>query len=170
MEGSHIANCINLHLPMMALGGKEMRMWSNDFQHEGMIPKLHTCDDRDVSPHLAWDDVPDGTQSLALIVDDPDAPVGTWVHWLVCDIPPSVTEVPRGAVPPGGRQVRNHFGKVEYGGPCPPGGTHRYFHKLYALRVPRLEGADTISDFYQQVEANRIGEAVLMGRYKRGRW
>ncbi len=147
-----------------------MRIWSNDFQHEGMIPKLFTCDDQDVSPHLAWDGVPEGTQSLALIVDDPDAPVGTWVHWLVCDIPPHVAEVPRGTVPVGANQVRNNFGKVEYGGPCPPGGTHRYFHKLYALRVPRLEGADTISGFYRQVEANKIAETVPMGKYKRSRW
>ena len=114
-----------------------MRIWSNDFHHEGKIPKVFTCDDRDVSPHLAWDGIPEGTQSLALIVDDPDAPVGTWVHWLVSDIPPHVAEMPQGTVPVGARQVTNDFGKVEYGGPCPPGGTHRYFHKLYALSVPR---------------------------------
>ena len=147
-----------------------MRLWSDDFQHEGQIPKFFTCDDRDVSPHLAWDEVPEGTQSLALIVDDPDAPVGTWVHWLVCDIPPEVGEIPRGTVPQGARQVMNDFRKVEYGGPCPPGGTHRYFHKLYALRVPRLEGVDDKRAFYRSVSENRIAEAVLMGLYKRSRW
>ena len=147
-----------------------MRIWSDDFQHEGMIPKVFTCDDRDVSPHLAWDGVPGGTQSLALIVDDPDAPVGTWVHWLVCDIPPGLTGIPRGTVPPGARQVPNDFGKVEYGGPCPPGGTHRYFHKLYALRVPSMERANDKGSFYQLVETNKIAEAVLMGKYKRSRW
>jgi Raf kinase inhibitor-like YbhB/YbcL family protein len=134
-----------------------------------MIPRRFTCDDVDVSPHLAWDGVPETAQSLALIVDDPDAPMGTWVHWLVCHIPPTVTWVPQGTVPSGGRQVGNNFGKVEYGGPCPPGGTHRYFHKLYALQVPRLEGADNISGFYQQVEMNKIAEGILMGTYTRGR-
>ena len=150
-------------------GGKTMRIWSDDFQQEGMIPKLFTCDDKDVSPHLAWDGVPGDTQSLALIMDDPDAPVGTWVHWLVCDIPPDVTQIPRGTIPQGARQVRNDFGKVEYGGPCPPGGTHRYFHKLYALNVPRLEGADDKRTLYQLVERHKIAEAVLMGRYQRSR-
>lgn len=145
-----------------------VRIWSNDFQNEGAIPKLFTCDDRDVSPHLAWDGVPEGTQSLALIVDDPDCP-GTWAHWLVCDIPPHVGEMPRGAVPTGSRQVRNDFGKVDYGGPCPPSGTHRYFHRLYALRTPRMDATDKRS-FYAEVERSKLAEAVLMGRYKRSRW
>jgi Raf kinase inhibitor-like YbhB/YbcL family protein len=147
-----------------------MQLRSNDFQQEGMIPKLFTCDDRDVSPHLVWDDVPPGTRSLALIVDDPDAPVGLWVHWLVCDINPNLREIPRGTVPAGARQVRNDFGKLDYGGPCPPGGTHRYFHKLYALDVDRLEGATEKGSFYSLVEQHKIGEAVLMGKYKRSRW
>ena len=145
-----------------------MKLWSDDFQQEGMIPKLFTCDDKDVNPHLAWDGVPEGAKSLALIVDDPDAPVGTWVHWLVCDIPPDVTQIPRGTVPQGARQVRNDFGKVEYGGPCPPGGTHRYFHKLYALRVSRLEANEKRS-FYAQVEQHKVAEAVLKGKYTRSR-
>jgi Raf kinase inhibitor-like YbhB/YbcL family protein len=78
--------------------------------------------------------------------------------------------MPRGTLPAGARQVRNDFGKVEYGGPCPPGGTHRYFHKLYALDVPRLEGANDKRSFYQLVEAHKIAEATLMGTYKRSRW
>ena len=102
-------------------------------------------------------------------MDDPDAPVGTWVHWLVCDIPPGTRSIPRGTVPQGARQVNNDFGKPAYGGPCPPGGTHRYFHKLYALRIPRLEGANDKRAFYQMVEANKVAGAVLMGRYKRSR-
>lgn len=146
-----------------------MRLWSEDFQNEGMIPKLYTCDDKDVSPHLAWDGVPEGTKSLALIMDDPDAPVGTWVHWLVCDIPPGNTQITRGTIPMGARQVRNDFGKVEYGGPCPPSGTHRYFHKLYALDVPVVEASDKRT-FYPMVEQHKIAEAVLLGMYKRSRW
>lgn len=145
-----------------------MRIWSNDFQHEDMIPRLFTCDDQDISPHLAWDGVPEGTQSLALIVDDPDAPVGTWVHWLVCDIPPNVKEVPRGTVPMGGREVRNDFGRTRYGGPCPPSGTHRYFHKLYALRVPRIDATEKRA-FYAQVQQHKLAETYIMGHYRRGR-
>lgn len=147
-----------------------MMIWSDDFKQGGSIPKLHTCDGKDLSPHLAWDGVPPGTMSLALIVDDPDCPTGTWVHWLVCDIPPGVASVPRGALPQGARQVRNDFGKLEYGGPCPPGGTHRYFHRLHALSVPRLEGAVDKRAFYQLVERHALAQAELMGTYKRSRW
>ena len=147
-----------------------MRLWSNDFAHEGTIPRLFTCDDKDVSPHLAWDGVPPTAKSLALIVDDPDAPAGTWAHWLVCDIPPTVREIPRGAVPAGATQVRNDFGRPSYGGPCPPSGTHRYFHRLFALDVPRLEGASDRRSLYALVERHKLAEAVLMGRYKRSRW
>ena len=147
-----------------------MRIWSDDFEDKGMIPAQFTCDGSDISPHLAWDGVPPSAQSLALIVDDPDAPVGTWVHWLVCDIPPDVREIQQDSCPPGARQVTNNFGKAQYGGPCPPGGTHRYFHKLYALNVPRLEGADNISNFYRLAEACMIDKAFVMGTYKRGRW
>lgn len=152
---------------MGSRGGLAVRIWSDDFQHEGVIPKLFTCDDRDVSPHLAWDGVPEGAQSLALIVDDPDCP-GTWAHWLVCDIPPDAGGIPRGTVPAGSRQVRNDFGEVEYGGPCPPRGTHRYYHRLYALATPRMEASDKRS-FYAEVERHKLAEAVLMGRYHRSR-
>jgi Raf kinase inhibitor-like YbhB/YbcL family protein len=145
-----------------------MKLVSNDFQHEGMIPSLFTCDDKDISPHLSWEDIPEGTKSFALIVDDPDAPMGTWVHWLVCDIPPNVREIPRDNVPLGSKQVKNDFGKPEYGGPCPPGGVHRYFFKLYALNVGTLEYANE-KNFYDMVKEHAIGEAVLMGRYSRRR-
>lgn len=147
-----------------------MRLWSDDFNQNGTIPKECTGDGRDVSPHLAWDGVPEGTKSLALVIDDPDAPVGTWVHWLVCDIPPHITTIPKGTVPVGARQVANDFGRADYGGPCPPSGTHRYFHKLYALRVPRLEGANDKRTFNRMVEESKLAEAVLVGSYKRSRW
>lgn len=145
-----------------------MRLWSDDFKEGGMIPRRFTCDGEDISPHLAWDDVPDGTASFAIIVDDPDAPMGTWVHWLVCDIPADVREIPRGTLPEGARQVRNDFGQPEYGGPCPPGGTHRYFFRLYALRVEVLPTI-TERSFRNLINLHRIDEAVLMGRYTRGR-
>ena len=144
-----------------------MKLKSDDFKHEGMIPEKFTCDSDDLSPHLAWDDVPQGTRSFALIMDDPDAPMGTWVHWLVGNIPPSVREIPRNVVPPNAVQVSNDFGKVNYGGPCPPRGTHRYFFKLYALNIDTVTGVKDKRGFYAFVEKHKIAEAVLMGRYKR---
>ncbi|MGQ9722225.1 MAG: YbhB/YbcL family Raf kinase inhibitor-like protein [Candidatus Jordarchaeum sp.] len=144
-----------------------MKLKSKDFEHEGMIPSQFTCDGPDISPQLEWSEAPKETKSFALIVDDPDAPVGLWVHWLVCDIPPKVNNIPRNSLPRNARQVKNDFGKVEYGGPCPPSGTHRYFFKLYALKVEKLEGVNDKKSFYKKVEENKIAEAVLMGRYKR---
>jgi len=144
----------------------KMKIESNSFNHEGMIPSKYTCDGEDISPHLKWSDVPEETKSFALICDDPDAPMGTWVHWLVCDISPDVREVADGEIPKGGKQVRNDFGKLDYGGPCPPSGTHRYFFKLYALNVEKLEGVND-RNFYDLVEKHKIAEAILMGKYKR---
>jgi Raf kinase inhibitor-like YbhB/YbcL family protein len=144
-----------------------MKIYSNDFKHEDMIPSVFTCDGQDISPHLAWDDVPPGTKSFALIVDDPDAPMGTWVHWLVGNIPPSVREIPKNTLPPNAVQVPNDFGKPNYGGPCPPSGTHRYFFKLYALNTDSLTGVRDKRAFYAFVEEHKVTEAVLMGKYSR---
>ena len=109
------------------------------FHDGGSIPSKYTCDGQNVSPPLKWNTIPEGTKSIALIVDDPDAPRGDWVHWVVYDLPASLRELPE-RVPPdeeilgnGGRQGTTDFGKIGYGGPCPPGGTHRYFFKIYAL-------------------------------------
>ncbi len=128
-----------------------MKLESNDFEHEGNVPTKFTCDGTDVSPHLAWSDVPEGTKSFALIVDDPDAPMGIWVHWLVCDISPDTRDISEDSIPLGAKQVTNDFGNEDYGGPCPPSGVHRYFFKLFAL----------------DVEKHKIAEAILMGRYGR---
>jgi Raf kinase inhibitor-like YbhB/YbcL family protein len=143
-----------------------LKIKSKNFVNEGMIPSYFTCDDKDVSPQLSWTDVPEGTKSFALIVDDPDAPMGTWVHCLVCNIPPNIREIPPGEIPQGALQVKNDFRKVEYGGPCPPSGVHRYFFKLYALNVDSLQGVDG-RNFYQKVNEHKIGEAILMGKYTR---
>lgn len=150
------------------MGEDTMKLRSNDFEHEGMIPTRFTCDDRDVSPHLVWEGVPPGTRSFALIVDDPDAPRGTWVHWLVANMAPDTREIPQGTVPQGAVQVRNDFRKTEYGGPCPPSGVHRYFFKLYALDVAVLEGVNE-KNFYEEVKKHAIRQAVLMGKYARRR-
>jgi len=143
-----------------------MRIWSNDFEHEGMIPTKFSCDDTDISPHLQWDGVPPEAKSLALIMDDPDAPRGTWVHWLVCDIDPKATGSQQNSIPPNGRQVNNDFRKPGYGGPCPPSGVHRYFFKLYALDVTKLKANDKAA-FYDEVKKHHIARALVMGKYKR---
>lgn len=145
-----------------------MKLESKDFEHEGWIPSKFTCDGEDISPHLMWRDVPKGTKSFALIVDDPDAPVGTWVHWLVCDIPADCREIEQNSVPEKATQLRNDFGKKDYGGPCPPRGVHRYFFKLYALNVEKLGGLMLSKrSFYKKVEEHKIAEALLMGKYRR---
>ncbi|MBD3352065.1 MAG: YbhB/YbcL family Raf kinase inhibitor-like protein [Candidatus Lokiarchaeota archaeon] len=145
-----------------------MKLRSDCFKESALIPSEYTCDGADKSPHLEWEDVPENTKSFALIVDDPDAPVGTWVHWLVCDITPDARKVVKGQIPDGGKQVKNDFGKLDYGGPCPPSGTHRYFFKLYALDVPKLSNVSE-SNFYELVDKHKIEEAVLIGKYKRNR-
>jgi Raf kinase inhibitor-like YbhB/YbcL family protein len=138
------------------------------------IPKLHTCQGADQSPALSWHGAPAGTKQFALIVDDPDAPVGTWVHWVVYGVPNSTTELPQ-AVPPsetladGARQGLNDFGKVGYGGPCPPPGKpHRYFFKIYALDASiHLKPRASKADLLRAIEGHILGRAELMATFKR---
>lgn len=151
----------------------EIKVTSTAFEEGGMIPKKYTCDDVDISPPLSWTSVPDSTKSFALICDDPDAPMGTWVHWVLFNLPPEVKEL-SGNVPPknelenGGKQGRNDFGKIGYGGPCPPGGTHRYYFKLYALdTVLDLEAGITKAELLSALEGHILAEGQLMGRYQR---
>ena len=142
-----------------------MKLRSNDFQHAEMIPARFSCDDENISPQLAWDGVKAKTKSLTLIMDDPDAPLGLWRHWLVCDIPPDVKDVEEGKVPAGGREIENDFGRKEYGGPCPPSGTHRYFFKLYALNVESV-GTVNKRSLYAAVDIHKLDEALFMGTYR----
>ena len=143
-----------------------MILESMAFKDGDMIPLKFTCDGGDISPELHWNGVPSDTKSFALICDDPDAPVGTWVHWLLCNIPSEVRKIPENSIVKGSLQVQNDFGKKNYGGPCPPSGTHRYFFKLYALDVEKLENVND-SNFYQLVEDHKIAMAQLMGKYTR---
>jgi len=143
------------------------------FSEGGWIPEKYTCDGDNVSPPLEWSGLPAGTTSLALICDDPDAPMGTWVHWVVFNIPPETDGLPEN-VPPerelkqGGLQGINDFRKIGYGGPCPPGGTHRYFFKLYALDCRLdLPAGITKAQLMAAMEGHILDQAVLMGRYSR---
>jgi Raf kinase inhibitor-like YbhB/YbcL family protein len=143
-----------------------MKLRSEDFEDNGNIPSEFTCDGRDISPQLSWEDVPAETKSFALSVTDPDAPGGTWIHWLVHDVPRDVRSIDRGSLPKGAKQVENDFGIKDYGGPCPPSGTHRYIFTLYALNVERLEGVNK-HNFFDKVEKHTLEKAVLKGLYKR---
>ncbi|MBN2467553.1 MAG: YbhB/YbcL family Raf kinase inhibitor-like protein [Deltaproteobacteria bacterium] len=156
-------------------GGTAMKLIvkSSAFQEGAMIPKPYTCDGRDVSPPLEWDTPPDGTKSLALICDDPDAPMGTWVHWVLYDLPPHVRELPenvplRRVLENGAKQGNNDFRTTGYGGPCPPRGTHRYFFKLYALDIVlNLDPGQTKAVVLDAMAGHVLAEGALMGRYKR---
>jgi len=127
-----------------------------------MIPKNYTCHGEDKSPALRWENAPSNTKSFALIVDDPDAPHGTWTHWLVKNIPSDKTEIKENEIP--GDQVINSWKIEKWKGPKPPSGTHRYFFKLYALNVDRMK-ANKLEDFYNEVEEHKLDEAILMGKF-----
>jgi Raf kinase inhibitor-like YbhB/YbcL family protein len=138
------------------------------------VPGPHTCDGKDLSPALSWTGAPPGTKSFALICDDPDAPVGTWVHWVIYAIPPATTGLAEGVaktetLPSGARQGLNDFRRAGYGGPCPPRGSpHRYFFRLYALDiVPDLEPNATRAQLDKAMQGHIIGQARLMGKYQR---
>ena len=150
-----------------------MTVESSAFEHQGPIPVKYSCDGEDVSPPLSWSNVPEGTESFVLITDDPDAPGRTFVHWVYFNIPASVTSLPEGvdtgANPgPGGVQGQNNFGNSGYGGPCPPGGTHRYFFTVYALDTQLdLEPSAGKQDVLQAAEGHVLAQGTLMGTYAR---
>jgi Raf kinase inhibitor-like YbhB/YbcL family protein len=156
-------------------GAKKMdiNITSSAFEEGGLIPPKYTCDGSDISPPLQWDAIPEGTKSIALISDDPDAPMGTWVHWVLYNLPPDKKELnenipPDENLPNGAKQGITDFRRVGYGGPCPPSGTHRYFFKIYALDAtldlpPRAGKSDLVS----AMEGHILAEGQLMGKYKR---
>jgi Raf kinase inhibitor-like YbhB/YbcL family protein len=155
-----------------SLYGKEaqMKISSSAFGHNGQIPTKYTCDGSDINPPLRFEGVPADAKSLALIVDDPDAPAGTWVHWVVWSIYPRSTEIRENSVPAGALQGKNDFNKRAYGGPCPPSGTHRYFFKLYALDTTLNIGANTTKATLESaMKGHILAEAQLIGLYKRSR-
>jgi Raf kinase inhibitor-like YbhB/YbcL family protein len=150
-----------------------MEIKSLEFEQEGMIPALHTCDGPDTSPTLQWSDPPAGTKSFALICDDPDAPAGTWVHWVIWNLPPGSRGIPpgigkAGELKDGSRQGKNDFHRIGYGGPCPPSGTHRYFFRLFALdAMLELPSGASRSDLDRGMRSHVLAQAELMGKYRR---
>ena len=146
---------------------------SSAFQNGGDIPKKFTCEATDISPELAWGGAPEKTQSFALIADDPDAPMGTWVHWVIYDLPPNTTKlsegVPKQEQAASGTQGKNDFGKIGYGGPCPPPGKpHRYFFKLYALDGKlNLKPGARKAELETAMKGHVLAQAELVGKYGR---
>ena len=150
-----------------------MKINSSAFTEGSNIPSKYTCDGQDISPPLEWKDAPEGTKSFALISDDPDAPVGTWVHWVAFNIPPNATKLEENIkhdkeFKNGMRQGNNDWPKIGYGGPCPPSGTHRYYFKLYALdtMLDVMPGA-TKEQLLKAMKGHVLAEVQLMGKYKR---
>jgi len=145
-----------------------IQLTSPAFDEGEPIPQQYTCDGADVSPALNWSGVPDGTQNLTLIVDDPDAPGKTWVHWVVYDLPADLDGLQEGSFA-GGVQGSNDFGNTSYGGPCPPGSSaHRYFFKLYALDTQLdLDTGATKAQVEEAMQGHIIAQGQLMGTYSR---
>jgi Raf kinase inhibitor-like YbhB/YbcL family protein len=155
-----------------------LTLTSTAFAHDGAIPARHTCEGDDISPPLQWSGAPDGTKCFVLVVDDPDAPDPaapkmTWVHWILYDIPPSASAIAEGvapeALPSGTREGLNDWKRTGYGGPCPPVGRHRYFHKLYALDAPLGDlSRPRKAAVESAMQGHILAQAVLIGTYKKG--
>ncbi len=152
---------------------KTMKIESSAFEANSLIPAKYTCDGEDMSPPLSWDEPPSGTESIALIVDDPDALGSLFVHWVLYDMPATVRQLSEkiaavSTLPNGGVQGKNDFDKFGYGGPCPPSGTHRYFFKLYALdKKLGLEPGVTKDQIVTAMDGHILAAAELIGRYQR---
>ena len=145
-----------------------LTIFSPSFAHKAEIPQRYTCDGRDITPPLTIDSAPAGTQSLALIMFDPDAPVGIWTHWVLWNIPPNTRELKENQLPAGAIQGTNSWKRTGYGGPCPPSGSHRYFFMLYALDTTlKLAPGTTKADLERAMEGHIIARAELMGTYRR---
>ena len=174
-----IFSCFYMTAALAAEGEQNMNLIlkSPDFVHLGEIPKIFTCEGNDSSPALSWSQLPQNTKSVALIVDDPDAPDPaapkmTWVHWLLYNIPTTALELPKAVadsdLPSGTLQGKNDWKKTGYGGPCPPIGRHRYFHKLYALDIelPDLHHPNK-TQLEKAMVGHIIGQAELIGTYQK---
>jgi len=150
-----------------------IQLMSSAFSNGGAIPERYTCDGDNISPPLSWNQLPQGLKSLALLVDDPDAPIGDWVHWILYNIPPDAKDLPEGFLIKespwkGTATGRNDSGKSDWSGPCPPNGTHRYFFKLYALdTLLDVREGMTKKELLRAMEGHIVGKGELIGRYSR---
>ncbi|MFH0868588.1 MAG: YbhB/YbcL family Raf kinase inhibitor-like protein [Candidatus Woesearchaeota archaeon] len=148
-------------------GVGKMKLTSPAFENNKEMPSEYTCDGANIIPELNIEDVPENAKSLALIMDDPDAPAGTWVHWVVWNIPPDTKTIAKGTEPQG-MQGKTSFGKMGYGGPCPPSGTHSYIFKLYALdAMLDLREGSTKENLESAMDGHIIEQAELIGPYRR---
>jgi len=145
-----------------------MKLTSSAFEHNQNIPAKYTCDNENINPPLYISEVPENAKSLVLIMDDPDAPAGTWVHWTVWNIAPDTAEIPENSVPTNTQQGLTSFGQPGYGGPCPPSGTHRYVFKLYALDTTlNLDTNIEKEDIEKAMEGHILDNVELIGLYQR---
>ncbi|MCX7798545.1 MAG: YbhB/YbcL family Raf kinase inhibitor-like protein [Melioribacter sp.] len=151
------------------------KIHSSAFNDGDFIPSKYTCDGENISPPLNWTNIPTGTKSLALINDDPDAPVGDWVHWILYNIPPEIMKLEeaasnKGKIPKGSLEGLNDWGRIGYGGPCPPSGVHRYFFKLYALDcLLSLKQGATKKELLKAMNGHILATSQLVGKYQRKR-
>ena len=151
----------------------ELILKSDAFEEGELIPEKYTCDGDDISPHLKWSQPPKETKSMVIICDDPDAPLGTWVHWVLYGIPPGINEIQEGIpnereILGGAKHGINDFRKHGYGGPCPPGGTHRYFFKIYAVDIDlEIDAGASKEKVLDVIKGHIVAQGELMGRYSR---
>lgn len=163
-----------LPMPGRAEGAEgTIEVRSTAFAEGDRIPSDFTCDGADMSPPVEWANIPSGTKSIAILVEDPDAPSGNWSHWLAYDLPPSLRQLPPGipaskGLPAGGTQGRTDFGKMGYSGPCPPQGNHRYFFRVYALdAILGLKPGVTKQELLRAMQGHILAQGQLMGTYDR---
>ncbi len=151
----------------------EIQISSSAFTNDGFIPQKYTCDGENISPPLSWKNIPQDAKSIAIINDDPDAPMGTWVHWIIYNIPPNSNGLPENIkgldkLPDGTMQGKNSWGKIGYGGPCPPSGVHRYFFKIYALdKVLDLKPGATKEELLKEMKGHILSEGQFYAKYSR---
>jgi hypothetical protein len=152
----------------LANQSKNMKLVSSVFENNGNIPAKYTCDGENINPPLEISGVPEGAKSLVLIVDDPDAPAGDWVHWTIWNITLDIKAISENSVPDGSVEGTTSFGKPGYGGPCPPSGTHHYQFKLYALdTLLTLESSAKKKDIERAMEGHILDKTILVGLYQR---
>ena len=146
---------------------EKIEITSLAFKNGGWIPVEYTCEGKDINPPLKIKDVPEQTKSLVIMIEDPDAPFKVWDHWIVYNIDPAIRQIPEGQIPKGGQEIKNSFGKLSYGGPCPPPGkAHRYFFKVYALDTV-LDKISNKQELFKAMQGHIVGFGQLMGKFKR---